>query len=171
MTFPDARDFVFFQKGICLLVAFLFGLNSILELFWSNSAPRVGRQAIDPLDGLHGYATLGAELLIALAALLLFRWLHQRVRHVTANDAGLQLLTESIKNVECITVTWVQVSSVRKTLPNLLSGFYLIRLVDSKEYYTPIEREPPSFSTLTKWWSDAPAPLEQLAKKHGVWVD
>jgi len=153
MVLPDAKDDLFIQKGMCLLIALLFGLNSIVEL--SSS--------------FDNYGVLGTELLISLAALVLFRWLHRRVRRVMASELGLKILNEGLRSVEIKSVTWAQVSSVKKVLPNLLNGFYLVRLIDSTAFYTPIEREPPRFSTLLTWY-EAPTSLEQICRKKGVWV-
>ena len=153
MVLPDVKDDLFVQKGICLLTAFLFGLNSMLEL--SNS--------------FDNYSILGVQLVISVAALVLFRWLHWRVRRVVASELGLQILNEGLRRVESKSVTWAQVLTVKKARPNLLNGFYLVSLTDKNTFYIPIEREPPRFSTLLTWY-EAPTSLEQLCRKKGVWV-
>ncbi|TFZ64796.1 hypothetical protein E4631_17540 [Hymenobacter sp. UV11] len=159
MFFSQAKDNLSTSKGIALLST-LFGLNAISRLLWPSSA------VAGPSKGLPDYSIIGIELLVSLAGLFLFRWLHRRVRRVATSEVGLQMLDGPAKSV-----AWSDVSSVQKKLSNLLSGFYLISLSDGSDFYTPVEREPPSFSALGQWLSDAPTMLEQLSRKHGVWVD
>jgi hypothetical protein len=165
MGFPQAKDRLFFQKGMVLLVSIGFGVGSMVELVWPGSIEvTVDEGVVGPQDGLAYYGTLWTGVLVSLAALVLFWWLHRRVRRVIASDLGLQIMSESVE-----AVTWSEVYSVKKALPNLLNGFYLIALADGTEFYAPIEREPPRFSTLGTWY-EAPSSLEQLCIKKGVWV-
>lgn len=167
MDFLQAKDNLYLHKGVSILFAVVFGFGAAAELIWPGTVPiTMDEKPVGPQDGLAYYGTLWAGALIGLAALALFWWLHRRVRRVTANESGLHILGEPVR-----VVTWSEVHSVRKTMANFLSGFYLITLADGTELYAPIEREAPGFSTLSQWVSDAPAPLEQLGKKHGIWAD
>lgn len=165
MRFLQNRNNLELYKGTCLLVAVVFGLSAVSELLWPGSFPvTVDEQAIGPSAGLAYYGSLGTGLVISLAALVLFWWLHRRVRRVVASEAGLQMMSEPVR-----IVTWSEVHSVKKVLSNLLSGFYLISLADGTEFYVPIEREPLRLSTLITWY-EASTSLEQLCVKKGVWV-
>ncbi|RZJ57783.1 MAG: hypothetical protein EOO55_02570 [Hymenobacter sp.] len=165
MIFSQAKGSLGLYKGFCLLFAVVFGFSSLSELLWPGSFPvTINEQAIGPSAGLPYYSSLGLGLLIGIAALALFWWLHRRVRRVIASELGLQIMSEPIGGV-----AWVEVYSVKKALPNLLNGFYLVSLNDGTEFYAPIERASPTLSTLGTWY-DAPTSLEQLCIKKGVWV-
>jgi hypothetical protein len=166
MVFPQAKDNLFFYKGVSLLVAFLGGFSLMIELIWPGSIEIItSEKVVRPQDSLAYYSALGCVMLVSLAALALFWWLHQRVRRVEASESGLQILIEPLN-----TVSWLEVRSVKKALIWFLNGFYLVSLADGTEFYTPIEHEPPSFSTLITWY-DAPILLKQLCIKKGVWVN
>jgi hypothetical protein len=165
MIFPQAKDNLFSQKGMVLLVGIGFGVGSMRELIWPGSIEiTVDEGVVGPQDGLAYYGTLWAGVLVSLTALVLFWWLHRRVRRVIASELGLQIMSKPVD-----TVKWSEVHSVKKELPNFLSGFYLVALADGTEFYTPIERAAPRLSTLGTWY-DAPTSLEQLCIKKGVWV-
>jgi hypothetical protein len=165
MNFPQTKDNVDIQKGMSLLFAVVFGFGAAAELIWPGTMPiTVDEKSVGPQDGLAYYGTLGAGILIGLAGLALFWWLHRRVRRVIASELNLQILIEPVR-----LIAWSEILSVRKELPNLLNGFYLFSLTDGTTFYTPIEREPPSFSTLMTWY-EAPTSLEQICRKKGVWV-
>jgi hypothetical protein len=165
MIFSQAKGSLGLYKGFCLLFAVAFGFNSLSELLWPGSFPvTINEQAIGPSAGLPYYSSLGIGLLIGIAALALFWWLHRRVRRVVASELGLQIVSGPVG-----AVTWSEVYSVKKVLPNFLSGFHFITLADGTKFYSPIERETPRFSTLMTWY-EAPATLEQCALKKGVWV-
>lgn len=165
MDFPTAKSKLDLYKGLSLLFATLFGLSAVIELVWPGSIPlTVDEKSVGPEDSLAYYGSLWIGVLIGIAALSLFWWLHRRVHRVVADELGLQIIGGPVGGI-----AWSEVSSVKKTLSTFLSGFYLISLVDGTSFYTPIEREPPRFSTLDTWY-DAPTSLEQLCKSKSVWV-
>lgn len=165
MGFPQTKDNLDLHKGFSLLCAVTFGFGSAAELLRPGAVlVTVDEKPEGPQDGLAYYGTLWAGLVIGVAWLVLFRWLHRRVRRVTASEPSLQILTEPFR-----LIAWSEVLSVQKVLPNFLSGFYFFKLTDGITFYAPIERQPPTLTTLGTWY-DAPTSLEQICIKKGVWV-
>ncbi|RZL12731.1 MAG: hypothetical protein EOO62_10275 [Hymenobacter sp.] len=165
MGFPQAKDSLAIQKGMCLLFASVFIAISVTKLLLPDNYPTsADEQVVSPPDGFSSHWVWGSTLLIGLAMLALFFWLHRRVRRVIASDSGLQIMVEPTK-----VVTWSEVKAVSSALPNLLTGFYSVKLIDGTQFYVPIERVPPTFSALKTWYA-SPTAFEQLCNKHGVWI-
>jgi len=165
MGFPQTKDNLDLHKGFSLLCVATFGFGAAAEILWPGAVlVTVDEKPVGPQDGLPYYGTLWAGLLIGVAGLVLFRWLHRRVRRVIASESSLQILAEPVR-----LIAWSQVLSAKKVLPNFLSGFYLFKLTDGTTFYAPIERQPPALATLGTWY-DAPTSLEQMCIKKGVWV-